>query len=56
MAITSHLGANSTGSTTFTALSGVKRKLKVSIPLMAGALVVAAILPGAALALERTLR
>jgi hypothetical protein len=56
VAITSYLAANYTGSTTFTSLSGVKRELKVSIPLMAGALVVAAILPGAALALERILR
>jgi len=56
VALTSYLAANYTGSTTFTSLSGVKRELKVSIPLMAGALVVAAILPGAALALERILR
>jgi acetyl-CoA decarbonylase/synthase complex subunit gamma len=56
VAISSYLGANYTGSTTFTSLSGVKRELRVSIPAMAGALIVAAILPGAALVLERIVR
>ena len=56
IAISSYLGANYTGSTTFTSLSGVKRELRVSIPAMAGALIVAAILPGGALVLERIVR
>jgi hypothetical protein len=56
IAISSYLAANYTGSTTFTSLSGVKRELEVSIPAMAGALIVAAILPGAALVLERIVR
>ena len=56
IAISSYLAVNYTGSTTFTSLSGVKRELRVSIPAMAGALIVAAILPGAALVLERIVR
>ncbi|MCG6926670.1 MAG: hypothetical protein LJF30_15335 [Acidobacteria bacterium] len=48
----SYLGANYTGSTTFTSLSGVKRELRVSIPVMAAALIVATVLPVAALVLE----
>jgi hypothetical protein len=56
IATSSYLAANYTGSTTFTSLSGVKRELRVSIPAMAAALIVAAILPGAALVLERILR
>lgn len=51
IAITSYLGANFTGSTTFTSLSGVKQELRVAIPVMAVALAVAAVLPGAALIL-----
>jgi len=56
VAISSYLGANYTGCSTFTSLSGVKRELSVSIPTMAAALLVAAVLPGAALILERILR
>jgi acetyl-CoA decarbonylase/synthase complex subunit gamma len=56
VAISSYLGANYTGCSTFTSLSGVKRELRVAIPAMATALVVAAVLPGAALVLERILR
>jgi hypothetical protein len=52
MAMTSYLAANYTGSTTFTSLSGVKRELRVALPVMAGALVTAALLPGTALVLE----
>jgi acetyl-CoA decarbonylase/synthase complex subunit gamma len=51
VAITSYLAANYTGSTTFTSLSGVKRELRVAIPVMAGALIVAAVLPVAGLVL-----
>jgi acetyl-CoA decarbonylase/synthase complex subunit gamma len=54
--ISSYLASNYTGCTTFTSLSGVKRELRVAIPAMAAALVVAAVLPGAALVLERILR
>jgi hypothetical protein len=50
-AVASYLGANYTGSTTFTSLSGVKRELRVAIPVMAGALIIAAVLPVAALVL-----
>ncbi len=51
IAVSSYLGANYTGSTTFTSLSGVKRELRVAIPVMAGALIIAAVLPVAALVL-----
>ncbi len=51
IALTSYLGANYTGSTTFTSLSGVKLELRVAIPVMAAALIAAAILPVAALVL-----
>ncbi len=56
IAISSYLASNYTGCTTFTSLSGVKRELRLAIPAMAAALVVAAVLPGAALVLERILR
>ena len=49
VAVTSYLGANYTGSTTFTSLSGVKKELRVAIPVMAVALITAAVLPAAAL-------
>jgi hypothetical protein len=52
IAVSSYLGANYTGSTTYTSLSGVKRELRLSIPVMAAALIVATVLPLAALALE----
>jgi hypothetical protein len=51
-AVTSYLGANFTGSTTFTSLSGVKRELRLAIPAMALALIVATLLPAAALLLQ----
>jgi len=56
IAVTSYLGANYTGSTTFTSLSGVKRELRVAIPVMAVALVAAAVLPVAALVLRELAR
>jgi len=49
VAVTSYLAANYTGCTTFTSLSGVKRELRVAIPVMAGALIFAAVLPIVAL-------
>jgi acetyl-CoA decarbonylase/synthase complex subunit gamma len=52
VATTSYLAANFTGSTTFTSLSGVKRELRVAIPVMAGALITATLLPVAALIVE----
>jgi hypothetical protein len=52
IAVSSYLGANYTGSTTFTSLSGVKRELRVAIPVMAVALIAATVLPVAALVLE----
>jgi hypothetical protein len=52
VAVTSYLGANFTGSTTFTSLSGVKRELHLAIPAMALALIVATLLPAAALLLQ----
>jgi acetyl-CoA decarbonylase/synthase complex subunit gamma len=52
VAITSYLGANFTGSTTFTSLSGVKRELRVAIPALAAVLVVALVVPLAHLLLE----
>jgi hypothetical protein len=51
VAVTSYLATNYTGCTTFTSLSGVKRELRVAIPVMAAALITAAVLPGAALLL-----
>lgn len=51
VAVSSYLGANYTGSTTFTSLSGVQSELRVAIPVMAGALIIAAVLPVAALVL-----
>jgi hypothetical protein len=50
--VIAYLGANYTGSTTFTSLSGVKRELRLSIPVMAAALVVATLLPVVALVFE----
>jgi hypothetical protein len=56
VAVTSYLGTNFTGSTTFTSLSGVKRELRLAIPAMAVALIVATLLPAATLLLERVSR
>jgi acetyl-CoA decarbonylase/synthase complex subunit gamma len=56
VAVTSYLGANYTGSTTFTSLSGVKKELRVAIPVMAVALVAATVLPVAALVLTELTR
>jgi acetyl-CoA decarbonylase/synthase complex subunit gamma len=52
IAVSSYLGANYTGSTTFTSLSGVKQELRVAVPVMAVALITATVLPVAALVLE----
>jgi hypothetical protein len=52
VAVTSYLGANFTGSTTFTSLSGVRRELRLAIPAMAVMLIVATLLPAATLLLE----
>jgi hypothetical protein len=54
--VSSYLGANFTGATTFTSLSGVKHELRLSIPVMAAALIVATALPVAALALGGIVR